>query len=306
MMLIVEVIMQEKQKIESGDNSFNYQINGNVVCGMSYTDVKQIVQDVFQQNFLQLRDEALREANKRAAEITELVLEKIGQIDSKLYNLFRDVNVQYGMYQLQKTYALGSNDDIRDMLADVMIERLKEDENEQGKIIYNEALKTMNVLTKKHLIILSIIFLMRYVGYNEKKEFSLCITVIADLMKTLGECKDDLMYEHLMYANCISYTGAFQYTMDNSIENMITEMVKIDPETKNIIAEMRRGNPLFNDIKNIWNNCGLSHFVLTSVGKAIAITYIRSRDINLPYSTYIRSRGINLSYSIGIADNNEF
>ena len=48
----------------------------------------------------------------------------------------------------------------------------------------------------------------------------------------------------------------------------------------------------------LWDNSYLSKAVLTSVGKAIAITYIRSQNILLPYETWLSCNSSNSESSI--------
>lgn len=282
--------MLEKQKIESGNDSINVQVSGNMTCGISYADAKQIAQDVFNQNFLKLRSEASCEANKRANEITELVLEKIRRIDPNLCNLFGDVNVQYGMYQLQKTYALEGNDDIRDLLANVMVERLKSNDKEQNKIIYNEALSTMKLLTPNHLTILASIFLMRCVGLRDpsKEYIEKYFSTVLGFLKNGKDLNKDIIFEHLAYARCISPTGAMAFPSSMTFEPYISTFFGVEvPSDPNKLESLISSVPTFGEIQKIWDLSPICRCNLTSVGKVIAITYIKDNGLDLSYDTWI-------------------
>ena len=60
--------MDEKMKQESGDNSENVQIGGNVNIGVTAAEARQIAIDVFKANFYTFSEKAAKKALERAEE----------------------------------------------------------------------------------------------------------------------------------------------------------------------------------------------------------------------------------------------
>ncbi|SUP42275.1 LPO_1073/Vpar_1526 family protein [Veillonella criceti] len=278
------------QKIEAGDGFSNVQINGSCTVnnGMTYLDVKQIAEDVFRYNFLLMKDEARLEADKRADEITELLLNKIKGRFPHLYNLFVAPDVQYGLYQMQKSYVLRNDEQLKAMLADVMVQRLLANDSEQGKIIFNEALDTMRMLTEKHLSILSVIFLVRYVRYQDYNTFLVFCNFMVNILDKYDDFSDELIFDHLSYAKCVIDTLGFSIIIKDFLEinrNLFPDRELDDYES---IMQLIEEVPTFKALRNFWDQSPLTHYKLTSVGKVIAITYLRNMGFGIEYAIWIK------------------
>ena len=87
--------MFEKQKQEALQGSTAIQAGGNINIGLSYTDVKEIVYDLFKQNFPELLQEAYKQAKDNFEEydkkLDEAIKRRIEEIDFKKF--IKNINI---------------------------------------------------------------------------------------------------------------------------------------------------------------------------------------------------------------------
>jgi hypothetical protein len=67
-----------RQSQQSGSNSLNIQ-GRDIAIGLSYADVRQVAMDVFEANFLRLRDVAAVVARERAEDFLDSYLQKMAE-----------------------------------------------------------------------------------------------------------------------------------------------------------------------------------------------------------------------------------
>lgn len=296
-MLILEEMMigdNNGQKIDAGNNSQNTQIGGNlVICnGLTYNEVKQIANDVYEKNMIEFQKEAKREADKRANEITQVLLNKINEQFSnekigEIIKLFYEPSIQYALYNLQKSHVLRNSSEIKDMLVTTMIERLSKNGNEQYEVIYDEALKTLSLLTKEHVVILAIILLVKHTAYNNRQSFDEFLNIIISLFEECPNCKKDLMYEHLIYAGCIVDKSPYSaLTIDwvRHFHDILGLKENVSDETLNKFIQ---NNYNLKRFALLWDDKWMKSVNLTSVGKVLAVTYLKNKNIPIDYGIWI-------------------
>ena len=120
--------MDEKMKQESGDNSENVQIGGNVNIGVTAAEARQIAIDVFKANFYTFSEKAAKKALERAEELTDEFIAKfyvkIPELESKL----QEPSVQSSMFNTQKEYAKSGDSELKEQLLNISIERINAEE----------------------------------------------------------------------------------------------------------------------------------------------------------------------------------
>lgn len=155
------------QDQNSGSHSTNLQAGGNINIntGLSYEDAKQIANDVFKNNFLELKGEAKQIAEERANEILISYLDRLKQNNPSGLNSAKDPDIQYALFTAQRDYARQGKKELADLLVDILIQRTQA-ENDLKKIVLNEALQIAPKLTFKQINSLSLIFLILYSRNN--------------------------------------------------------------------------------------------------------------------------------------------
>lgn len=296
--------MLEKQRIETGDNSTTVMAGRDVNHfnnGITYMEAKAICNDLFQLNFYKLKEAAEAIATKRAEELINGFLQKLAERGLIKPEVFQDPDMQYTLVNAQIAYAKSGDKDVEDLLITLLIERVNQHEDDLSKIILNESLNVINLLTKEHLNILAAIFFMRYVKNNAVNRYEIMdyFNIVLEFIKKCTNTNTEIVFDHLAYSRCITPTNAFMHpafaTFEPYMEVCFGVGISNDPNDMN---ELLNTEPCFREIIKLWDNSYLSKAVLTSVGKAIAITYIRSQNILLPYETWLSCNSSNSESSI--------
>ena len=296
--------MLEKQRIETGDNSTTVMAGRDVNHfnnGITYMEAKAICNDLFQLNFYKLKEAAEAIATKRAEELINGFLQKLAERGLIKPEVFQDPDMQYTLVNAQSAYAKSGDKDVEDLLITLLIERVNQHEDDLSKIILNESLNVINLLTKEHLNILAAIFFMRYVKNHAVNRYEIIdyFNIVLEFIKKCTNTNTEIVFDHLAYSRCITPTNAFMHpafaTFEPYMEVCFGVGISNDPNDMN---ELLNTEPCFREIIKLWDNSYLSKAVLTSVGKAIAITYIRSQNILLPYETWLSCNSSNSESSI--------
>lgn len=285
--------MLEKQKTEMGDNSNSIMAGRDInqtINGLTYGDVKDICKDLFQLNFYQLQADAAAIATKRAEEIVNNFISKLRNLENIDTVVFKEPDIQYALVNAQIVYAKTGDKAVEDLLINLLIERINSNENELSKIILNESLKVIELLTHNHLNILATIFFMRYVKNNstDKSQILNHFDVVLQFMEQCTNLNAEIIFDHLSYSKCITQTNGFMYPASSVFKSYIKIYFGTDvPEDPNELNELLKTEECFRKIMELWDNSSLCSAFLTSVGKALAITYIRSQGIMLPYNQWL-------------------
>lgn len=215
---------KDNQSQKSGNNSNNLQAGGNITIGASYTEIKQIAQDVFNMNFLILRGEAKSIAENRAREIVDDFLTKYHDKIASTFNetdmldAVKDPDFQYALFATQRDYARSGKKNLKEMLVDILIQRAECKDNELRKIVLNEAIEIAPKVTQNQLNIITLSFLLLHSINHEVNNiesfnnyFKAQILPFCD--KLTGHNSD---YQHISYARC-GTTSAFGTTLYDSV-----------------------------------------------------------------------------------------
>ncbi|MGG1013447.1 LPO_1073/Vpar_1526 family protein [Bacillus spizizenii] len=328
-----------------GDGSVNIQ-GGSVNVGLSYSDAKEICEDIFKANFFRLSQEAAELAKLRAEDLVENYLTKLQKQNSLLIEHLSDPDLQYHLYLVQRDYARSGDEKLRGILEDLLVERTKEMERSIKQITLNEAIKVVAKLTNDQINLLSMHFMFAESRFTTIKSFKSLEENFNKFIKPFvpDESPTNSQTMHLDYCKCAnfipgnedtvarvlkkSYSGLFQkgfhlnefvgifpfteeelihkkivmedpctsskYVFNtinfNSLPNKLNNHDKIlnlqleqfynnqlmdDEMVELILKEMLP--TYFSHFIDVWNNSSLPNLILSSVGKVIALTNIKSK-----------------------------
>lgn len=161
---LIKKMINQNQK--AGDNSTNIQSAGDVSIGLSYTDTKEMMLDVFKDNFLQLSNIAMETATDRVGELSEKILKRLEEEGSIVFNKAQDPDFQYSLYSIQKEYAKTGDEELGDLLINLLIDKSKQDDRNLLQIVLDEALNVAPKLTKDQLSLLSLMFSVKNTTYT--------------------------------------------------------------------------------------------------------------------------------------------
>lgn len=197
-------MMGDRQSQESGDASLNVQAGGNVTVGLSYEDTRQVAMDVFEANFLKLKDEAFAVARERAERFVESFLTKAAEEGQEEIPEAKNPDFQYAVFSAQREYARSGDEDLGKLLVQLLVDRTKTPERNLTQIVLNESLSVAPKLTQDQLDALSLIFLLRYTKHNGLLSLDGLRWYIGRyVLPFVPEAsRKDSAYQHLEFAGC--------------------------------------------------------------------------------------------------------
>lgn len=157
----VQTITDNKKIIRGTKDSEVYQ--GEVVVvnkGLSYEATRNIALDVYRSNMMEFKSIAETIANERAEEITEKVLKKISEQDSKSFEEFEKPGMQDALFRTQKEYAISGDKDIGDLLVDILVDRAKTPKRNMLQLVLDESLSVAPKISIEQLDTLTLNFLL--------------------------------------------------------------------------------------------------------------------------------------------------
>lgn len=268
--------MNNKQNIESGDNSVNVQ-GKNITYnqnnyGISYSDVKDIAMTVFKSNFYDLGQRVESIVQERAEKILDDYLLKLNEKDPKYVLNTQNPDIRYTLYEAQKNYARRGDKNTGDLLVETLVQRTITENNPIKELVLNEALEIIPKITTKQIDILSLIFLIKYLNFRVDVPVEDFLNIIRPIKNTTTIDTNDLFYQHLQYTSCLSVSiGSIDFK--RIIQNKFPQ-IKDEKQAQDTI----NSHSELSDLKNMWDNSQLSHCSLTSVGIAIAISNIKVKS----------------------------
>lgn len=152
---------------ESGDNSKNIQVAGNITIGISASESRQIAIDVFNANFYEFSEKAAKKALERAEEITDDFIEKFYTKTPHLEPKLQEPSVQSTMYNAQKEFAKTGDTNLKEQLIDLLIQRIDSEERSLKQIVLDEAISIIPKLTQDQINILSLVFSAVYCNHQD-------------------------------------------------------------------------------------------------------------------------------------------
>jgi hypothetical protein len=159
--LLKKMINKSNQKQDAGDNSTNLQGQQVIVNqGISYSDAKEIANDVFKANFIELKQEAAVIAQKRAEEVTEKVISQLNERHPESINEFETPALQDALFTVQKQFAISGDQDLGDLLVDILVDRAAAPKRNMVQIVLDESLGIAPKLTLEQFDTLTLNFLL--------------------------------------------------------------------------------------------------------------------------------------------------
>lgn len=273
------------QHLHGGDSSTNYQANRDItVTGLTYSETERLFITMFKANFYDLQEEAKDLALKRAEEITNKFLEKLRTENPQLIENTKEPDVRFGIYEVQKAYARSGNVNTGDMLINLLVERVKKENESLAALVLNEALTIIPKITKRQIDILTSMFLVRNCKVTSETYllYALNKAMPHDFIE---EGEKISFYEHLIYTGVISHD--ITVMGHQNLQYLINANYPKNSNA-NFDVESHVSEEEHNKIFNNWDKSLMKGYALTSVGKAIALTnYNLLFNMNLSLSVWI-------------------
>ncbi|MGS0724994.1 LPO_1073/Vpar_1526 family protein [Shewanella sp. 0m-11] len=203
--LLKRMANKTSQRQDAGDNSTNLQGQQVIVNqGISYSDAKEIANDVFKANFIVLKQEAAAIAQERAAEVTDKVIAKLNERSPESINEFETPALQDALFTVQKQYAISGDEDLGDLLVDILVDRAAAPKRNMVQIVLDESLGIAPKLTLEQFDSLTLNFLLISTRRLDVRTYEDLLSHfkrrICPFIENLSEMHSD--YTHAEYLGC--------------------------------------------------------------------------------------------------------
>ncbi|MDK9688951.1 LPO_1073/Vpar_1526 family protein [Halomonas sp. LC1] len=245
--LLRKMTSKSSQKQDAGDNSTNLQGQQVIVNqGVSYSDAKEIANDVFKANFIELKKEAAAIAQERAEEITEKVISELNERHPESLSEFEQPAMQDALFNVQKKYAISGDQDLGDLLVDILVDRASEPKRNMVQIVLDESLSIAPKLTIEQFDTLTLNFLLVRTRRLDVKNYDELIAHfkkrVVPFVENLSDSHSD--YTHLEYLGCGHVRAGNYGQLEQRLRDTYKAFFSSGFTHEELIAEIGEGHNL--------------------------------------------------------------
>lgn len=259
----------------SGDNSTNLQsggditVNNNSIALYSIEEVsKQLLGSVFGELPNETKTQIIQNQKSYFQALSEN-LQKIVKDNFELKKIIQSPDFQYISKKASISASRSTSLDLHKNLSSLIVQRVNFDNEDLKRIVYNEAISTIEKLTTDQLKIITLCFLLKRTKRNGltnidqfKQYLEQQIKPFIDFKQTTAE------FEHLAYAGCASISIA-SHDIIGLFRGNYPEVFRDAGDPIELLA----GYSIATKLISVWKNTQIQNMNLTSVGIVIASTF---------------------------------
>ncbi len=160
-----------KLEQEGGEGSNNNQAGRDVNVhhhhyGVTEERVKELALELWRNNAPRLASEANDTYDGRAIKMTTEVITRTVQVNPDLLEHFKNPRAQVALLKAQEAYGETGDDELRDILAGLVVALVSEPTRTRQEIVVREAIECAPRLTAQHLNALIVIVLLTRMSYR--------------------------------------------------------------------------------------------------------------------------------------------
>ena len=247
----------------TGNTTNNIQI---VTSGLSYSDVKEICLDLFKANFIELKREANKVIEERVNEFIESYIESIKNKNIETLEELKNPDMQYILYEEQKSYARYGSKELLDRLIFLLTERTAEVEKNMIQLNLNEAITIVHKMTEKQNNLITIAFILNQTTWPNVQNIEGLLTNIKNQVIPFIP-KDKEIRRDLEY---LTYLGCGNSLLGDKLEDILKkEYPSIFEDIEDIRTYLIDKLPEIEALFELWNDKELYTYNLTTVGLTI-------------------------------------
>lgn len=282
--------MFKKQIQEAIQGSTAIQAGGNVIIGLSHAEVKEIVYDLFNQNFPQLLQEAQKQAKDNFEEynrnLDEAITRRLGEID---FNKFREPNIQY-LLNSSINYAArkGKNIDLG-LLSETLVASLGKNNTEMLNIVAEQALETIPKLTSDQIKILTLAHFLVHCTLRDIPSISASEENNSIVLYMVQGIPEEL-YSYLNYMSSLGVLSINHYQRINSYVHIKRQYQSLyeNINLNDVQGDVQKNSPSLAKLAEIYDDKRLEIINLTPVGMLIALINMRRIFPTIDYTIWIK------------------
>ncbi|MBN8571892.1 MAG: hypothetical protein J0M18_19910 [Ignavibacteria bacterium] len=205
--------MSEDLKIKAKDGNLIFQAETINFGNLSPEELSEWSTKLIEQNSYKIT------AGKTFLErITKWSLKFFRKLDNEYPDLkksFENPDMQFNLIDTQKAIGRSSDENLGILLSDLLLERAKSEDKDFYKILLNESLRVVTLLTKSQLEILSLCFFLHnghnYFKMTNLEEFKKYIVLLSKYFQTIDIHLKSSEFEHFEYTGCGKKTSKKLY-----------------------------------------------------------------------------------------------
>lgn len=189
---------------------------------ITYSDARQIAQDVFDANFFRLSADAQELVKSRVKEFNENLLSGLSASNVNAFNAAGEPDFQYNLFESQKTYVRSGNTETKDLLIELLVAKATSSRDSLLGVSQNEAINIIPKLIPAHFDTLSLIFVVKYLKVFPQETIDSYIRNFNKHIKPLiGHLpSSEKFYRYLEEVGCVFFTKNIyqgEYKLDKSL-----------------------------------------------------------------------------------------
>jgi hypothetical protein len=273
-----------------GENATALQAQGDIYYqGLSLRDVKMACELFLENNFPRLREIAKQQAVEQVREFAEIFSGEIERSANKIFvERFESPDVQASINDAVGACARKGAEASPHLLSTILVSKMAKDNTKFVDVVLSEAINVVPKLTQDQILFLVLAHSVRSVKpvTSSFAEYEMIGKNILPLIEGLNELSESNIL-HLQYAGALNYTDFLngnvrehiQKNMGNgfpalSYEEFCHHFANAAPSYERLIQK-------FDEFLGI--KC-----VLTSVGMAIAISFLRRKYEDLSFTIWLK------------------
>lgn len=264
------------QNQKSGDTSTNLQAGRDIIMNNSSVialySIEEISKQLLNSVFGEFSEETKMQISKNQKSFSQVLIEKLQNITkdySEVKKVIDSPDFQYISKKASISASRSSSTDLHKNLSSLIVQRVNFDNEDLKRIVYNEAITTIEKLTVDQLKILTLCFLLKRTKQNGltnleqfKQYLEQKIKPFIDFKRTTAE------FEHLAYAGCASISIA-SHDIVGLFKGNYPDIFKDSNNPEGLLA----GNDTAIKLIATWKETQIQNMNLTSVGIVIASTF---------------------------------
>lgn len=196
------VELKQDNKLGSQNTQIAEQNN---FYGLDYINTKEVCLDLIKNELDIYRNEAEAIAIERDERLLKTFFERLQEeklSDERVCEEFKNPDMQYTYVEAQKAYIRLGTQELEDMLADLLVCRVKENQKTLFQIVLREAITVVPMLLPEQLDILALCFRLRYTRSLGVDDFDSFFDYLnQSILPHISSINDkNSLYQHLVYA----------------------------------------------------------------------------------------------------------
>lgn len=250
---------------KSGDNSTNLQAGGDIVVNntksVALYSIEEVAKQLMGSIFGELPDNTKKQIKNNQKSYFQALsenLEKIIKQNEELKEVVSSPDFQYISKNATISASRSSSMELHKNLSSLIVQRINNDNEDLKRIVYDEAISTINKLTVDQLKIITLCYLLKYTSYNGivsweayKKYLDMHIKPFLGFKNTNAE------FQHIEYAGCGSigigsldliniYKQQYSFLFLNLVEKDQIDNLTLSDEIKKerVVLDVKEGKYL--------------------------------------------------------------